>query len=88
MGDPKHSDKWQDLPVAGRAIPGIPTDLGFGVTGGAQLASAVDFELRPDRPGLEDDWKIPMGPIEDLETEPAREPVHSGGPLHRLTRRG
>jgi hypothetical protein len=35
---------------------------------------------------VEDDWKIPMGPLDDLEPEP--EPVHAGGLLHRLTHRG
>jgi hypothetical protein len=88
MSDPKHSDKWQDFPVAGRAIPGLPNDIGFGATAGAQLPSAIDFELRPDKPSPEDDWKIPTGPIEDLKPEPVREPVHSGGLLHRLTHRG
>jgi hypothetical protein len=87
MSDPKHSDRWQEFPVAGRAVPGIPTEWGFGATGGAQLSSAVDFELRPDRPAPEDEWKIPTGPVDEIGSESDREPVHAAGLLHRLTHR-
>ncbi|HEX7491643.1 MAG TPA: hypothetical protein VF337_08075 [Candidatus Limnocylindrales bacterium] len=36
----------------------------------------------------EDDWKIPTGPLDDLEPGSEREPAHAGGLLKRLTHRG
>jgi hypothetical protein len=46
---------------------------------------AVGVESRPAEPQPEDEWKVPMGPLE-TEDEVSLEPVHSNGtvawPLH------
>lgn len=52
--------------------------------------------LNEDRPGLpdpEDGWKIPLGPIDEIDGNAGAtpEPAHAGhgtGWLHRLTHRG
>jgi hypothetical protein len=46
---------------------------------------AVGVESQPAEPQPEDEWKVPMGPLE-TEDEVSLEPVHSNGtvvlPLH------
>jgi hypothetical protein len=51
---------------------------------------AVGVESRPAEPRPEDEWKVPMGPLE-TEDEVSLEPVHSNGtvalPLHPADKR-
>ncbi len=84
MSDPKHTDEQYDAPV----VPGIPTDWGFGSTGGAKLPRPLADQIRNDGPSPEDEWKIPTGPLDEVVPEPAPEPTHAGGLLRRLTHRG
>jgi len=45
--------------------------------------------LGPGKPGPEDEWKVPLGPIDEIavQDDETAEPAHSGhrGLLHRLT---
>jgi hypothetical protein len=52
----------------------------------------AELQKEPGKPEPEDDWKLPMAPIAEIEGhEEAPEPVRTGrgaGFLHRLIHRG
>jgi hypothetical protein len=62
-------------------------DMGGG--GGIVPAPTNALNVGPGVPGPEDEWKIPVGPIDDIpaEREPVPVPAHEGL-LHRLTHKG
>jgi hypothetical protein len=61
-------------------------DYGFAVN------IVKNLYLGPGKPGPEDEWKMPRGPIDEIVTQDdeVAEPAQSsrGGLLRRLTRRG
>jgi hypothetical protein len=59
----------------------------FLAPGGPTPAPMNALYAGPGRPGPEDEWKVPMGPVEtEAEDDVILEPVHSDGtvvlPLH------
>jgi hypothetical protein len=57
------------------------------------LLMVTNLNVGPGDPGPGDEWKIPMGPIDEIvgRDEAIREPLDAGhgvGLLHRLTHRG
>ena len=66
-----------------------PTDI----SGGMIPTPMNSLTVGPGQPGPEDEWKIPLGPIDELtrKDDAVPEPVpvaHGASLLHRLTHRG
>jgi hypothetical protein len=65
----------------------LSPDMGGG--GGMIPAPTNSLNVGPGEPGPEDDWRLPMGPIDEVvaDAEAVPVPVHEGL-LHRLTHKG
>jgi hypothetical protein len=64
--------------------------LGLDGSGGGPIPTPVNaINLGPGEPGPEDEWKIPVGPIDEIvaQDEAIPEPAHEGL-LHRLVHKG
>ena len=62
----------------------LAPDMGGG--GGLIGAPMNSLSVGPGEPGPEDEWKMPLGPVDEIvaEDEAVPEPAHEGL-LHRLT---